>query len=117
MSSSAVALASGSAAKNRFVPGIGLAKFSQPSVLNARTYLACGAAPVMISRLSNSGAPIRFTASITVFPASVALCSLTTSATTLPGTASTTTSASFSASPMPVTGAPPGPSPDPSLAP
>ena len=37
MSSSAVALASGSAAKNMLVPGIGSAKFSQPSELNART--------------------------------------------------------------------------------
>ena len=71
----------------------------------------------MIARLSNSGAPIRFTASITVLPASAAPCPVTTSATTWPGTASTTTSTSFSASPMPRTGAPPGPSPDPSLAP
>src|ERR1700689_1623986 len=44
MSSSATARASGSAAKKRFAPGRGSAKFFQPSVLNARTYTADGAA-------------------------------------------------------------------------
>ena len=117
MSSSAVARASGSAAKNRFAPGTGSAKFSQPSELNARTYLADGAAAASSARLSNSGAPIRFTASITTLPASAAPCSFTTPGTAWPGTASSTTSAPSSASPMPRTGAPPGPSPEPSLAP
>jgi len=117
MSSSADARASGSAAKKRFVPGSGSAKFSQPSELNARTYRADGAAAAIRARLSNSGAPIRFTASITTLPASAAPCSFTTSGTAWPGTASTITSASFRASPMLRTGAPPGPWPDPSRAP
>jgi hypothetical protein len=42
--------------------------------LNARTYRADGAAAVTSARLSNSGAPIRFTASITTLPASAAPC-------------------------------------------
>jgi hypothetical protein len=65
MGSSAGVPASGSAAKKRFVPGSGSAKFSQPSELNARTYRADGAAAAISARLSNSSAPIRFTASIT----------------------------------------------------
>src|ERR1700756_4709312 len=72
MSSSASARAPGSAAKNRFAPGSGSAKFSQPSELNARTYRADGAEAAISARLSNSGAPIRFTASITTLPASAA---------------------------------------------
>ena len=45
ISSSARGRAPGSAAKNRTAPGGGSAKFSQPKVLNARTYPAPGAAP------------------------------------------------------------------------
>src|SRR6185312_1436383 len=59
----------------------------------------------------------RFTASTTTLPASAAPCSFATSGTAWPGTVSTTASASFIASPMLCTGAPPGPSPPPSRAP
>ena len=54
-----------------------------------------------------------FVASTTILPSSTAPYSPTVPATAPPGMASTTTSASFTASPMGASGAPPGPSPVP----
>ena len=113
ISSSASGRAPGSAAKNRTAPGGGSAKFSQPKVLNARTYPAPGAAAATAARLLTSGWPIRFTASITTLPASAVPSAATTSATAPPGTASTTASEPVTASSAETMGAPPGPVPDP----